>query len=167
MIMKLKFLTVLMIVMITGSQAFSAELPDSFGQWRSVNKNILPLVTEYNQESHGRVVYVTYKKISSSAVLDVILSEGTGSGNLYVPESPNTEKGIMPSDSGFEILTVSGHQAILESHSFMPLALSVKAGDNVTLTLESSQAERNELVKAAEEILSSWKVTSSDSYLGR
>ena len=151
-----------MIVMITGSQAFSAELPDSFGQWRSVNKNILPLVTEYNQESHGRVVYVTYKKISSSAVLDVILTEGTGAGNLYVPEKIRSEKGMMPSDSGFELLEISGRRAILERQSFMPLALSVKAGDNITLTLESSQAERDELVKAAEEILSSWKATESD-----
>ncbi|MBQ7193029.1 MAG: hypothetical protein IJR98_01490 [Synergistaceae bacterium] len=160
--MKLKFLTVLMIVMMTGSQAFSAELPDSFGQWRSVNKNILPLVTEYNQESHGRVVYVTYKKISSSAVLDVILTEGTGAGNLYVPEKIRSEKGMMPSDSGFELLEISGHRAILERQSFMPLALSVKAGDNITLTLESSQVGRDELVKAAEEILSSWKATESD-----
>ena len=151
-----------MIVMMTGSQAFSAELPDSFGQWRSVNKNILPLVTEYNQESHGRVVYVTYKKISSSAVLDVILTEGTGAGNLYVPEKIRSEKGMMPSDSGFELLEISGRRAILERQSFMPLALSVKAGDNITLTLESSQAERDELVKAAEEILSSWKATESD-----
>ena len=162
MIMKLKFLTVLMIVMITGSQAFSAELPDSFGQWRSVNKNILPLVTEYNQESHGRVVYVTYKKISSSAVLDVILTEGTGAGNLYVPEKIRSEKGMMPSDSGFELLEISGHRAILERQSFMPLALSVKAGDNITLTLESSQAEWDELVKAAEGILSLWRATESD-----
>ena len=167
MMKSMKLITVLMIVMMMGSPAFSAELPDSFGSWQSVKKNILPLITEYNKESQGRVVYVTYKKISSSAVLDVILSEGTGSGNLYVPESPNTEKGIMPSDSGFEILTVSGHQAILESHSFMPLALSVKAGDNVTLTLESSLMGKDELLKAAEVILSSWKVTSSDSYLGR
>ena len=162
MIMKLKFLTVLMIVMMTGSQAFSAELPDSFGQWRSVNKNILPLVTEYNQESHGRVVYVTYKKISLSAVLDVILTEGTGAGNLYVPEKIRSEKGMMPSDSGFELLEISGRRAILERQSFMPLALSVKAGDNITLTLESSQVGRDELVKAAEEILSSWKATESD-----
>ena len=151
-----------MIVMMTGSQAFSAELPDSFGQWRSVNKNILPLVTEYNQESHGRVVYVTYKKISLSAVLDVILTEGTGAGNLYVPEKIRSEKGMMPSDSSFELLEISGHRAILERQSFMPLALSVKAGDNITLTLESSQVGRDELVKAAEEILSSWKATESD-----
>ena len=151
-----------MIVMITGSQAFSAELPDSFGQWRSVNKNILPLVTEYNQESHGRVVYVTYSREGSSAALEAVLTEGTGTGNLYVPEKIRSEKGMMPSDSGFELLEISGHRAILERQSFMPLALSVKAGDNITLTLESSQAERDELVKAAEEILSSWKATESD-----
>lgn len=153
-------LTFLFFVTILGSPAFSAELPESFGQWHSVNKNILPLTTEYNQESHGRVVYVTYK--SESATLEAILTEGTGTGNLYVPEKVRSEKGMMPSDSGFELLEISGHRAILERQSFMPLALTVAAGDNITLTLESSSTGTDELVKAAEVILSSWRATESD-----
>lgn len=139
------------------------ELPNQIGEWHSVSTNILPLITAYNGESHGRVVYRTYKRESPSAIIDVILTEGSGTGSLYVPEKVNASKGIMPNDSGFEAVKVSGHDAIIESQSFMPLALAVNAGDNITLNIESPSANREELMRVAEEILS-WKNTSSDSY---
>ena len=141
------------------SPVFAAELPETLGEWHSVSKHIQPLTTTYNGESHGTVTYMTYTRESPSVTLDVILTEGTGTGSLYVPEKVNTDRGMMPSDSGFEVLKVGGHEAILESHAFMPLALTVKAGDNVTLTLESPSAGRDELVRTAEVILSSWNVT--------
>lgn len=142
---------------------FALELPNRVGEWYSVSKNILPLITEYNHESHGRVVYVTYKRESPSGFLDVILTEGAGTGSLYVPEKVNASKGMMPSDSGFEVVKVSGHDAIIESQSYMPLALAVNTGDNITLNIESTSANKEELVRIAEEILSSWKDTKSDS----
>lgn len=142
-------------------QAYAIELPDSFGEWRKLSGNILPLITEYNGESHGRVVYVTYRRESPSGTLDVILTEGTGAGNLYVPEKVNTAKGMMPSDSGYEVVKVSGHDAIIESQSYMPVVLSVKVGENITLNLESPSAGKEELMRIAEEILS-WRVTESD-----
>ena len=152
-----KFLTLL--ILMVCSPVSALELPDSLGEWHSVSKYIQPLITEYNGESQGTVTYMTYSRESPSANLDVILTEGAGTGNLYVPEKVNNEKGMMPSDSGFEVLTVGGHDAIIETHAFMPLALTVKAGDNITLTLESSSTGRDELLKAAEVILSSWRVT--------
>lgn len=143
---------------------FAIELPNRVGEWQTVSENILPLITTYNGESHGRVVYRTYKRESPSAFLDVILTEGLGAGSLYVPEKVNDSKGMMPNDSGFEVLKVSGHDAIIESQSFMPLVLAVNAGDNITLNLESPSANREELMRVAEEILSSWKDTKSDSF---
>ncbi len=148
----------LLIFMVCGP-VFAAELPGTLGDWHSVSKYIQPLITEYNGESHGNVTYMTYRRESPSATLDVILTEGTGTGNLYVPEKVNTEKGMMPSDSGFEVLKVSGHDAIFESRAFMPLALTVRAGDNIILTLESPSAGRDELLRTAEVILSSWRIT--------
>ena len=143
---------------------FALELPNRVGEWQIVSTNILPLVTTYNGESHGRVVYRTYKRESPSAFLDVILTEGAGAGSLYVPEKVNASKGMLPNDSGFEVVKVSGHDAIIESQSFMPLVLAVNAGDNITLNLESPSANTEELVRIAEEILSSWKNISSDSF---
>ena len=142
---------------------YALELPNRVGEWQIVSTNILHLVTTYNGESHGRITYATYKRESPSGFLDVILTEGTGAGSLYVPEKVNASEGMLPSDSGFEILKVSGYDAIIESQSFMPLVLAVNAGDNITLNLESPSANTEELVRIAEEILSSWKNTKSDS----
>ena len=150
-----KILAALMIAVC--SPVFAAELPDTVGEWHSVSTNITPLITEYNHESQGTVTYVTYRRESPSAIVDVILTEGTGTGSLYVPEKVNAEEGMMPADSGYERLTVSGHGAIIESHAYMPLVLAVNAGDNITLNLESPSANREELIMIAEEILSSWR----------
>ena len=148
-----------LLMLMICSPVFAAELPEALGEWHSVSKYIQPLITEYNGESHGTVTYMIYKRESTSATLDVILTEGAGTGNLYVPEKVNTDKGMMPSDSGFEVLMVGGHDAILETHAFMPLAFTVQAGDNITLTLESPSSGRDELLRTAEVILSSWRVT--------
>ena len=155
---------IFLLLMMICSPAFALELPNRIGEWHSVSTKILPLITTYNGESHGRVVYVMYKRESPSGFLDVILAEGTGAGSLYVPEKVNDSEGMMPNDSGFEILKVSGHDAIIESQSYMPLVLAVNAGDNITLNLESPSASKEELIRVAEEVLSSWKNTSSDSF---
>ena len=150
-----KFLALLL--MMAGSPCFALELPNDVGEWHSVSTNIIPLITEYNRESQGRITFRTYKRESPSAILEVILTEGAGTGKLYVPEKVNGSEGIMPCDSGFEVVKVSGHDAIIESQSYMPLALAVNADDNVILNLESSSAGKDELITIAEEILSSWK----------
>lgn len=154
-------------MLLTAGPVFALELPDNVGEWKTVTTNIIPLITEYNNEAHGRVTYRTYVRENPSSTLDVILTEGTGTGNLYVPEKVNDTPGMMPSDSGYERLTVSGHDAIIEAQSFMPLALAVNAGDNITLTLESPSLSRDDIVRIAEEILSSWKNTKSDSFPAR
>ena len=156
-----KIFAVCTLIFACCGKVFAGGLPDEIGEWHKVSENVTPLITEYNGESHGRITYRTYKRESPSAFLEVILTEGKGTGNLYVPESVNTSKGMMPSDSGFEIVKVAGHDAIIESQSYMPLVLAVNAGDNITLNLESLSESKEELMRIAEEILS-WRDTKSD-----
>ena len=155
-----KFLA--LIILMICSPVYALEVPDAIGEWRMAGENIMPLITEYNQEVLGRVVYRTYKRENPSGVLEIIITEGEGAGSLYVPEKVNSNDGMMPSDSGFEVLSVAGHNAIIEKQSFMPLVLAVNAGDNITINLESSSAGKDELLRIAEVILSSWRVTKSD-----
>lgn len=152
-----KFLAILMLTVC--SPVFAVEIPDVIGDWRMTDEKIMPLITDYNNELHGRVIYRTYKRENPIGVLEVIITEGSGTGRLYVPEKVNGSKGMMPGDSGFEVLSVDGHAAILEERSFMPLVLAVDGGDNITLNLESPSMNRDELVRTAEVILSSWRVT--------
>lgn len=155
-----KFLALLMLTVC--SPVFAVEIPDVIDDWHMADEKIVPLITDYNNELQGRVIYRTYKRENPIGVLEVIITEGSGTGRLYVPEKVNDKKGMMPGDSGFEVLSVDGHAAVLEEQSFMPLVLAVDCGDNITLNLESPSTGKEELMKIAEVILSSWRVTKSD-----
>lgn len=148
--------SLLMAVMLSGHVS-AYELPDVAGEWHSVSENVVPLV------GSCRAVYRTYTREAPKGTLEVILTEGAGTGSLYVPDSVNDAEGMMPTDAGFKLLTVSGHKAIVERQSFMPLVLAIDAGDNITLTIESSSLNENELSEFAEVILSSWNATESGS----
>ncbi len=153
------FASLIAFCLVSFAECVSAlELPNRVGEWQTVSTNILPLVTTYNGESHGRVVYRTYKRESPSAFLDVILTEGSGAGSLYVPEKVNASKGMMPNDSGFEVLKVSGHDAIIESQSFMPLVLAVNLSRDVTLTVESFALDEKEIISFTEDMIEYVKV---------
>lgn len=153
---------VLLLMMLMCSPVSAFEVPDVIGEWRMADEKTVPLITDYNNELHGRVIYRTYKRESPVGVLEVIITEGSGTGSLYVPEKVNGTKGMMPSDSGFEVLKVAGHDAVLEQQSFMPLVLAVDIDNNITMNLESPSMNKDELVRTAEVILSSWRVTESD-----
>ena len=153
------------VMMMLASCACALELPDSVGEWQCVKEHVVPLVLDVNGESVGRMVYRDYER--EGRRVQVILTEGKGTGSLYVPERVGESQGVMPSEAGYRLLKVAGRRAILEGQSFMPLALAVSVGDNVILTLEASSLTEDELVSLAEETLSSWSVTESDSYPGR
>ena len=134
-------------------KVFAVGLPDDIGEWHKVSENVTPLITEYNGESHGRITYRTYKRESPSAFLEVILTEGKGTGSLYVPESVNTSKGTMPSDSGFEIVKVSGHDAIIESQSYMPLVLAATLSRDIILTVETFALDEKGIIDFTENMI--------------
>ena len=129
--------------------------------WQLVSEHVQPLIPDATSEDFGRVIYQTYERESPRATLEVILTQGKGAGSLYVPNSVNASKGLMPA-GGYEVLEVGGKRAILETQSNLPIALAVDVGDNVALTLESASLSREEILKVAEETLSSWKNTKSD-----
>ena len=148
----------LMVVVMTCGTAFALELPETLGEWHSVSTSIVPLITEYNHESHGRVTYSTYKRESPSAVLEVILTEGTGTGSLYVPEKVNDAPGMMPSDAGYERLTVVGHDAIIEVVPNMPLVIAVNVSGDVVLTVEGRGVDAGGISGFAERIMGGLKI---------
>ena len=146
-------------MILAASCAFALELPDSVNEWQCVNEHVTSLVPDATGESLGRVVYRDYVREAPNGLVQVIMTDGEGTGNLYVPEKLNDSKGVLPTDSRYQLLNVAGHKSILESYPFMPLALAVSVGDNVILTIESGSLNENEIVSFAEEILSRWRTT--------
>ncbi len=153
-----RIVLVLMFLMFSG-RAFAFELPDAVKEWRCVKEHIVPLVLDVNSEDIGRMVYRDYEREMPKGTVQIILTEGRGTGSLYVPEGVRDSEGAMPSESGYEILSISGRKSVLEKRAYMPLALAVSAGDNVVLTIETGSLTEDEIVSFAEEILSSWRST--------
>lgn len=156
--MKKIFFLFTFILMIFNSQAQAA-----FQDWTLTNEFTTPLIPDANSEDLGRVIYRTYERESPRGTLEIILTEGKGTGDLYVPESVDETKKLMPA-SEYKILEIDNHRAILENQSFLPLVLAVQVDDNVILNIESSSLNQEELVSIAKEILSSWKNTKSVSF---
>ena len=155
--MRRLFFAVMML--LAASCAFALELPDSVNEWQCVNEHVTRLIPDATSEYLGRVVYRDYVREAPGGLVQVILSEGAGTGNLYVPEKLNDTKGVLPTDSRYKLINVAGHKSILESYPYMPLALAVSVGDNVILTIESGSLNEQEIVSFAEEILSRWRTT--------
>ena len=145
---------------------FNSKTQAAFQDWNLTSEFITPLTASANSEDLGRVIYRTYEKKSPRAVLEIILTEGRGCGNLYVPENADDSKKLMPA-SEYKILEIDGHRAILENQSYLPLAIAVKVRDNVILNIESPSLNQEELISIAREILSLWKNTKSDSFPAR
>ena len=133
-------------------------LPDVVGEWRCVNEYVQSLTTEYNHESHGQITYRTYTRESPAGMLEVILTEGSGAGSLYVPENVRAVKGVMSSESGFEVVDIAGRKAIIERHSFMPLALAVNVEGDMTLTVETTALNEEGVIDFAENMLRVMKI---------
>ena len=151
------------VMMMLASSACALELPDSLGEWHCVNEHVVSLVPDATSEDLGRMVYRDYEREVPRGRVQVILTEGTGTGSLYVPENLRDSGEFMPSDAGYKLLTVAGRKSILEVHAYMPLVLAVDVCDNVILTIESSSLTEEEIVRFAEEALSLWRNTDSDS----
>ena len=121
--------------------------------WELKSEFVTPLIPDSNSEDLGRAVYKTYERESPPAVLEIIITEGAGTGNLYVPGSVKTSQGLMPA-SEYKILEINGHRAIFENPGFLPSVLAVQAGENLIVNLESSSLALEELTGIAKEIFS-------------
>ena len=145
-----KFLVLMMLLL--ASCAYALELPDSVNEWQCVNEHIVTLTPSATSENLGRMVYRDYERESPRGYVQVILTEGTGTGSLYVPERVRAG-GLMPSDSEYRILDIAGRKAILERHENIPLSLAVDADNNVVLTIESSALDEEGIIEFAVNIL--------------
>ena len=147
------------------SAALAFELPDKIQNWQAVKDSFyaVSLIPDANSKDLGKIIYKNYQHETPRGYLEIILTSGDGTGSLYVPESVKESKGVMPSDSSYEILNVLDKKALLENNPYLPLVLAVAVKDNVILNLESPSLNKDELVKIAEEILSLWNSTKSDS----
>ena len=149
-----------LIFALLSSGAYALELPEKIYEWHLTGGYVQPLNLEATSEDLGRVIYKTYERDAPKGTLEIILTEGTGTGSLYVPDEVKKSKGLMPA-SEYKIFEVNGKKAILENQSYLPLALAVNVTDDVVLTIESPSLNQDELIKIAEEILSSWNFISS------
>lgn len=130
------FAACVMVLALCGA-CHAGMLPDVVGEWRCVNEHVQSLITEYNHESHGKITYRTYTRESPAGMLEVILTEGSGAGSLYVPESVRASKGVMTSEAGFKVVDIDGRGAIIERHNHLPVALAVNVSSDMTLTIET------------------------------
>ncbi len=154
-----KVLVCLSVWLVFAGFGYALELPDTVNEWRCVKEDVVPLVLDVNSEDLGRMVYRDYVRENPKGTLQIILTEGRGTGSLYVPESVRDSEGTMPSESGYKILSIAGRKSVLENRAYMPLALAVSAGDNVVFTIETGSLTEDEIVSFAEEILSQWRST--------
>ena len=148
----------LAVILWAAGYAFSFELPDSVGEWQSVNEHVTPLVPAATSADLGRVVYRDYVRETPRGLVQVILTEGTGTGSLYVPEKLNASKGVLPTNSGYKLLNVNGHKAILEQYPLMPLSLAINAGKDTVITIESSALNEEGLIEFAAELLQGYNL---------
>ena len=147
------FFTVIITIMLFTSRIHALELPDEIQEWHSVSEYVLPLIASKDNTNFGRCVYKSYVRESPKSYMQVILTEGSGTGTLYVPERVNDSKGVMYSPSGYDILNISGHNSIIEHHEHIPTALAVNISKDIILTLEAGSLDDNEMIELAEEFV--------------
>ncbi len=144
------FFALIISLLLFPSHIQALELPDKIQEWHSVSEHVLPLIA--GEKDFGRVVYKNYERESPKGYMQIILTEGSGTGTLYVPERVNDSKGVMPS-SGYEILRVSNHNCIIEHHEYMPFVLAVNVSKDIILTIETGSLDDEHMIELAEEIL--------------
>ena len=161
MTMKKIFLLLIFIFMLQSSCG-AAELPEKILDFsRTPEDFVTPLILDATSEDAGKIIYRTYERKSPRSTFQIILTEGNGTGSLYVPDQTKNSKGLMPA-SEYKILEINGKKAVIENQSYLPLALAVAVDNNIVLNIESSSLNQEELILIAKEILSSWNFTKSD-----
>ena len=147
-----KFLFIFIALLFIASNSFALELPDKIQNWHAVNSKIVPLIAS-NQDL-GQIVYKSYLRKKPLGNLEIILTQGKGTGELYIPENVRDSSELFNKSSGYEIINISGLSAILEKNENLPLALAVKVDNNITLTIETHALNESELIKFAGDLLS-------------
>lgn len=146
-------LTLCITLLLFPSHINALELPDTIHEWHSVSEHVVPLIASAGSKNFGRCVYKDYVHESPKGYMQIILTEGSGTGTLYVPERINDSKGLMPSSSGYEVLNVAGHKSIIEHQMYMPSVLAVNVSKDIILTIEVGSLDDKKIIELAEELL--------------
>ena len=150
-----KFLAVLL-VLVFPSISTALELPNKISEWRSTGEYVVPLITQPDNVDLGRCVYKNYVSNSPRGELQIILTEGNGAGTLYVPDevkNSDSSKMLLPSNSGYRVMSISGKRAVLEINENLPVSLAVRYDENITLTIETNSLNGQEIKIFAESLL--------------
>ena len=142
----------LAVMVMVSSCAYGLELPGIVGEWRCVKEHVVPLVADADGSDLGRMVYRDYAREAPAGNLQVILTEGRGTGSLYVPDNVNTSHGAMPSDAGYKIVDIGGRKAILEQPQYLPAVLAVSVGKDVVITIETNALGEDGITEFAERL---------------
>lgn len=130
-------------------------LPETVGGWHCVSEHVTPLVLAVDSSDIGTITYRDY--VRDGRTIHAILTQGTGTGSLYVPESVNDVRGVMPSGSVYELIDINGYKSILERYDYLPLSLAVHAGKDTVLTVEGT--DRDSMTEFVKEVSASWSST--------
>ena len=147
-----KFLLIFIaLFLFSASTSYALELPDNIQDWHAVKSKIVPLIA--SNQNLGEIIYKSYTRQKPLGNLEIILTQGKGAGELYIPEHVNNNDELFKA-SGYEITNISGMSAIIEKVENLPLALAVKVNNNITLTIETHSLNESELIKFAGDLLS-------------
>ena len=148
-----KFLAVLLLLVFPSMSA-ALELPNKINEWIAAGENIVPLITQPDNIDLGRCVYKYYVSETPKGELQIILTEGRGTGPLYVPdEVRKSDEVLLPSSSGYRVMNISGKRAVLETNENLPVSLAIRYDENITLTIETNSLNEHEIILFAESLL--------------
>ena len=136
--------------------AHAADLPTKVGEWRGTPPRVTEFTLTKNSENVGTWKNCVYTRAAPVASVEANLMEGAGPGTLFVPESGGPQEpanGPLGPPPAYEVLNIAGKHAILESGEATGQALAVALGKDSTLTLETKNLSREELLSFARELI--------------
>ena len=150
---KFRAAAALMFVLALSSPLLASSvdtLPGELGDWRLSSEYVTELTTSQNL---GKWINASYVRSEPPAQIEVQLTEGSGTGRLFVPEGAvSSDDGPIGFSSTYETLYVAGRRAILERNDVTGQALAVALGTR-TVTFESLGVSREELLGFAESMI--------------
>ncbi len=137
---------VLLVVLSSAAALASADLPDLPGLSAGA-LSVTPL--EAPSGSFGEWMYREYRN-ERGGVIEATLMSGPGAGPLVTgPEGTVADDRPVGFGSTYEVFRLEGMLSVFEEIPNVGRSLAVSLGEDITLTLESSSAAREELEAAA------------------
>ena len=132
--------------------ACAASLPD-IDRWQ----NGTPRITKLEALSGNKGTWSERDyRTASGTPLHAVLIQGSGAKG-WQPRAADAEQGEISGGETAENLTIAGCPALLEYRPVIGQSLTVLVDAENVLTLESANAEKDEITKAAETIVKNMK----------